>query len=428
MLDRRYVLDHLEEVRRKTELRGAESFDFDGLVALVGRWKATQAAFEEARREQKVRSESMKSLQPGSDAFKETIASLKPLKAKVQELDASAKELEAELHATLLELPNIVDDDAPVGSDEEANALVRESGTVGTYDFEVRDHVDLGEGLGLLDMEAAGRVAGARFTFLRGGLARLERALINFMLDMHTSEHGYEEMLAPLLVNKDALTGTGQLPKFEEDVFKTARPGAGEEPFYLIPTAEVPVTNYLREQLLPSYPGTLKFVAHTPCFRSEAGSHGRDTRGLIRQHQFNKVELVKFTSAEEAVAEHLALLDDACAVLDRLELPYRVMDLCTGDIGFSARRCFDVEVWLPSQERYREISSCSHFGDFQARRAGIRYRVEGERPRFFDTINGSGLAVGRTLVAVLENFQEAGGAVTIPDALRPYTGFDRLTP
>lgn len=426
MLDRRYVLDHLDEVKRKTAARG-DDFDFDRLVALATERKDAQARFESLRAEQKSASGGMRELQPGSDEFHALRAKLKEMSDEAKRLEERAKEVDGELTDLLLTLPNAIDDDAPIGTSEDDNVFVRESGAPGTYAFDVRDHVDIGEALGVLDGDAAARVAGARFTFLRGGAARLERALINFMLDVHTGEHGYEEMMPPLLVNADAATGTGQLPKFGADMFATPRPGAADESFYLIPTAEVPVTNYLRDQLLESYPGTLKFAAWTPCFRSEAGSHGRDTRGLIRQHQFNKVELVKFTTAEESAAEHLALLDDACSILDRLELPYRVMDLCSADIGFSAARCFDVEVWLPSQGTYREISSCSNFRDYQARRAGLRYRGEDGKPRFFHTINGSGLAVGRTLVALLENFQEADGTVTIPDALRPYTGFERLS-
>ncbi|MCB9534489.1 MAG: serine--tRNA ligase, partial [Myxococcales bacterium] len=290
------------------------------------------------------------------------------------------------------------------------------------FDFEPADHVTVGERLGVLDFEAAGRVSGARFAFLRGQGARLERALINFMLDLHTREHGYEEVLPPLLVNADAMTGTGQLPKFEADLFKTQEPS-----LYLIPTAEVPVTNYYREQLLPELSAPIKMCAYTPCFRSEAGSHGRDTRGLIRQHQFNKVELVMFTRPEESEAAHAELTGHARRVLELLELPYRVAELCSADVGFSAARCFDLEVWLPSQGRYREISSCSNFRDFQARRAGIRFRDSEGRPTYVHTLNGSGLAVGRTLVALLENFQQADGTVTVPDALRPYFGADRLT-
>jgi seryl-tRNA synthetase len=426
MLDRRYVLDHVDEVSRKTAARGATDVDFDAMVALANERKDAQAAFESLRAEQKRASAGMRDHTPGSEGFLALRTKLKAMSDEASALEERAKALDHTLHEQLLQIPNLISDDAPVGTSEEDNVFVRESGEKRAFDFEPKDHVDVGEGLGLLDSEAAGRVAGARFAFLRGGLARLERALINFMLDLHTSEHGYEEMLPPFLVNADALTGTGQLPKFGADMFATPRPGATDESFYLIPTAEVPVTNYLRDQLLPSYEGPIKYVAWTPCFRSEAGSHGRDTRGLIRQHQFNKVELVKFTSAEESEAEHLALLDDACRVLDLLELPYRVMDLCSADIGFSAARCFDVEVWLPSQSTYREISSCSNFGDFQARRAGIRYRGEEGRPQFFHTINGSGLAVGRTLVAILENYQGSDGSVEIPSALRPYTGFSRL--
>jgi seryl-tRNA synthetase len=338
---------------------------------------------------------------------------------RAKALDDEKREAEEAIPPLLLRIPNLTHDSVPEGAGSDDNVEMRSQGTPRRFDFEVSDHVTIGENAGVLDFEQAGKVSGARFAFLRGQAARLERALINFMLDIHTREHGYEEILPPLLVNADSMTGTGQLPKFAEDLFKT-------DHLYLIPTAEVPVTNLYRETLLESLDEPLKLCAYTPCFRREAGSHGRDTRGLIRQHQFNKVELVKVVRAEQSYAEWEGLVRDACTVLDRLELPYRVMTLCTGDIGFAAAKCQDLEVWLPSQNTYREISSCSNFESFQARRAGIRYRDESGKPQFAHTINGSGLAVGRTLVAILENFQERDGAVVIPDALRPYTGFDRL--
>ncbi len=301
---------------------------------------------------------------------------------------------------------------------------MRSWGEPASFDFEPQAHWDIGEALGILDFERAGKIAGARFCLSRGAGARLERALINFMLDLHTGEHKYVEMLPPLMVNRASMTGTGQLPKFEDDLFHTE-----EVDYFLIPTAEVPVTNVHREEIIPPGQLPIRYTAYTPCFRKEAGSHGRDTRGLIRQHQFNKVELVKFALPEDSERELEALLADAEEVLRRLELPYRVVDLCTGDIGFSAARTFDIEVWLPAQKAYREISSCSNFRDFQARRAGIRFRrEEGAKPEFVHTLNGSGLAVGRTLVAILENYQQADGTVVVPEALRPYMGgLERIT-
>jgi len=420
MHDPKYILANLDDVKAKTAARQT-TFDFDRLESLATARVEAAQRYDSLRFEQRQASGGMKTLKPGSDEFNALRAQLKEMSNEIKTLDEARKTYDAELHEHLLGLPNLPAPEVPVGASEDDNPVVRTWGEIPTLDFEAKDHVDLGEAHGILDQEAAGRVSGARFTFLRGRGARLERALIQFMLDMHTEKHGYEEMLPPFLVNADAMTGTGQLPKFEADLFKTA------EGFYLIPTAEVPVTNYLRDTLLPELTGTMKFAAWTPCFRSEAGSHGRDTRGLIRQHQFNKVELVKFCRPEDSAAEHEALVGDAEAVLQALGLPYRVVELCTADLGFSAQRCYDIEVWLPSQDRFREISSCSNFGEFQARRAGIRFR-DGEdgKPRFAHTLNGSGLAVGRTLVAVLENGQQADGSIVIPEALRPYTGFDRI--
>lgn len=419
MHDLKLVTENLEDLKRRTEARHS-AFDFDRLEQQVRDRRDALRAFEQARADQNRASGAMKTLQPGSDAFNALRAELKDLAQRVKELDDKARSVEAELLANLLTLPNAISDHTPIGSSEDDNVERRSWGRPTQLGFPPVDHVDLGERLKIIDQEAAGRVSGARFSFLLGAGARLERALINFMLDLHTREHGYTEVMAPNLVNAASMTGTGQLPKFEQDLFKT-------DDLYLIPTAEVPVTNMLRDTLLPSLQQTLKYCAWTPCYRREAGSHGRDTRGLIRQHQFNKVELVKFCRPEDSEAEHELLVSDAERVLQRLELPYRVMELCSADIGFSALRCYDLEVWLPSQGRYREISSCSNFGSFQARRASIRYRDEEGRAQFVHTLNGSGLAVGRTLVAILENFQQSDGSVVIPDALRPYTGFDRIT-
>ena len=353
------------------------------------------------------------------------MARMKEVSARIRELDEGLRQVEEELRGLLLTLPNFPAAACPVGSSDADNPEVRRWGTPPDFAFEPKAHWDLGEALGILDFERGAKLAGARFSVgLRAG-ARLERALINFMLDLHTAAGRYVEVLPPFLVNRDTMTGTGQLPKFEADLFHLDEPD-----YFLIPTAEVPVTNLFREEILDGALLPLCYTAYTPCFRKEAGAAGRDTRGLIRQHQFNKVELVKFTRPEESGAELETLLGDAEAVLRQLELPYRVVDLCTGDIGFSAARTFDIEVWLPGQQTYREISSCSNFRDFQARRANIRFRREaGAKPEFVHTLNGSGLAVGRTLVAVLENYQQADGSVLVPAVLRPYLGgLERITP
>ena len=314
-------------------------------------------------------------------------------------------------------LPNILDAEVPDGRDESANVVQHQHGAPPEFPFQPKQHFELGEALGLMDFATAAKLAGARFTVLKGALARLERALGQWMLNLHTEAHGYTESAVPLLVNDSTMYGTGQLPKFAEDLFRTS------DGRWLIPTAEVPVTNIFRGEILDGAKLPICYTAHTPCFRKEAGAHGRDTRGLIRQHQFNKVELVKFVRPEDSEAELETLLADAEGILKALKLPYRVVDLCTGDIGFSAARTFDIEVWLPAQQAYREISSCSNFRDFQARRAGIRFRREaGSKPEFVHTLNGSGLAVGRTLVAVLENYQQEDGSVVIPEVLRPYMG------
>jgi seryl-tRNA synthetase len=368
------------------------------------------------------------------------------LKAKEQELEA----IQGRLEEFLLGVPNVPHASVPAGKSAEDNTEVRKNGEPRKFDFPVKDHVDLGEGMKLLDFDAATRIAGARFTVMKGGIARLHRALAQFMLDLHTQEHGYTEIYAPYIVNDLSMRGTGQLPKFESDLFQVsfgASPNraAGADVFvskispdgsvpddaemkiekrfwYLIPTAEVPVTNIVRDQILPPSDLPLKFVCHTPCFRSEAGSYGKDTRGMIRQHQFDKVELVQIVHPSKSY-EHLEeLTGHAEAILKRLELPYRTMTLCTGDMGFSAAKTYDLEVWLPAQKAYREISSCSNFEAFQARRMQARFRNDKHKTEFVHTLNGSGLAVGRTLVAILENFQNADGSVSIPEALRPYMG------
>ncbi len=346
------------------------------------------------------------------------IARMKDVSAQIKVLDDQLRVVEEQLNELLMGIPNIPHEQSPVGASEEDNVESHVWGEKPVFDFTPKAHWDIGEGLGILDFERASKLSGARFCVYFGAGARLERALINFMLDLHTSEHNYTETLPPFLVNRASMTGTGQLPKFEDDLFHTE----GVD-LFLIPTAEVPVTNIHRDEILAEKDLPLCYTAYTPCFRKEAGSHGKDTRGLIRQHQFNKVEMVKFTRPEDSDAELELLLKNAEKVLQLLGLPYRVVDLCTGDIGFSAARTFDIEVWLPGQECYREISSCSSFRDFQARRASIRFRREGaKKPELVHTLNGSGLAVGRTLLAVLENYQQEDGSVLIPEVLKPYMG------
>ncbi len=349
----------------------------------------------------------------------ELFAGMKQVGAQIKDLEKNVDELDQAMNEMLLVIPNAPNASTPIGCDESANVEVRKFGQPKSYDFTVKDHVDLGAALGILDLDRAAKLTGARFSVLTGAGARLERALIQFMLDTHTQKHGYREILPPFIVNAASMRGTGQLPKFEQDLFKLQ----GYE-YYLIPTAEVPVTNLYAGEILKESDLTISFAAYTPCFRSEAGSYGRDTRGLIRQHQFDKVELVKFCRPEDSYAELETLLDNAEEILRLLQLPYRVVALSTGDLGFSAAKTYDIEVWLPSQNCYREISSCSNFEDFQARRASIRYKGSDAKAKtaFVHTLNGSGLAVGRTWVAILENYQDENGRVCIPEVLRPYMG------
>lgn len=343
---------------------------------------------------------------------------------ELKELEAQLEHIQQDLQAFLSVIPNTPHISVPVGKSEADNVEMRRVGSPPEFDFEVKDHVSVGEDVGGLDFETATKISGARFSLLKGPLARLHRALAQFMLDTHTEQHGYTEVYVPYLVNADSMRGTGQLPKFEEDLFRVPRQlgEEGEQNFYLIPTAEVPVTNMVRDSITPLEKLPLKFVAHTPCFRSEAGSYGRDTRGMIRQHQFDKVELVQIVHPEQSYDALEQLLAHAETILQQLALPYRVMKLCTGDIGFSAAMTYDIEVWLPAQNAYREISSCSNFEAFQARRIQARFRNEQGKPELLHTVNGSGLAVGRTLVAILENYQQADGSVVVPEVLRPYMG------
>ncbi len=416
MLDLKRILADLDGVRAALAARGAD-VDLDRLVALDERRRKTIAEVEALKAERNESSRKIgQMLKAGEDAgpLRER---MREVGERIRALDEELRGIEGEIRDLLLTIPNVPHESCPVGPDESANRVERTWGEPRSFDFEVRDHVDIGEISGILDFERAAKVTGARFVVLTGLGARLERALIQFMLDLHTELHGYREVLPPFIVNRKSLLGTGQLPKFEEDLFRVDPPGD----WYLVPTAEVPVTNLhageiLREEDLP-----LRYCAYTPCFRSEAGSYGKDTRGMIRQHQFDKVELVTFARPEESWEILEQLTGHAEEVLRRLELPYRVVTLSTGDLGFSAAKTWDIEVWLPSQGTYREISSCSNFTDFQARRANIRYRpADGGKPRFVHTLNGSGLAVGRTLVAILENYQREDGTFEVPAALRPY--------
>jgi seryl-tRNA synthetase len=343
---------------------------------------------------------------------------------ELKELEAQLEHVQQDLQAFLSVIPNIPHLSVPVGKSEADNVEMRRVGSPPEFDFEVKDHVSVGEDVGGLDFETATKISGARFSWLKGPMAHLHRALAQFMLDIHTEQHGYTEVYVPYLVNADSMRGTGQLPKFEEDLFRVPRQlgEEGEQNFYLIPTAEVPVTNMVRDSITPLDQLPLKFVAHTPCFRSEAGSYGRDTRGMIRQHQFDKVELVQIVHPEQSYDALEQLLAHAETILQKLALPYRVMKLCSGDMGFSAAMTYDIEVWLPAQNAYREISSCSNFEAFQARRMQARFRNEQGKPELLHTVNGSGLAVGRTLVAILENYQQADGSVVVPEVLRPYMG------
>lgn len=346
------------------------------------------------------------------------IEEMKKIAEKVRSMEPKVAEIEAGIEGLMLYLPNICHETTPVGADESANVEIRSWSKPREFSFEPLSHADIGAKLDIIDFDRAAKLTGARFAVLKGDAARLERALISFMIDVHVSENGYHEILPPFMVNRDSMQGTGQLPKFEEDLFKVSPMN-----YFLIPTAEVPVTNLHRDEILSADELPIKYVSFTPCFRAEAGSYGKDMKGLIRQHQFNKVELVKFALPEKSYEEHEKLVNDAEKILQKLNLPYRVVALSTGDIGFSAARCYDLEVWLPSQNRYREISSCSNFEDFQARRAGIRFRRGPKaKPEFVHTLNGSGLAIGRTLLAIIENYQNADGTVTVPEALVPYMG------
>jgi len=422
MLDARYIREHLDEVREKLALRG-QIVSLEKFVSIDSERRKALQEWERLRAlQKKVSDEVSKKKREGEDPS-ELIAEMKKVSQELKELDGIVEEKEKALREFLLTIPNLPHSSVPKGKDSSDNVEVRQWGEIPKFDFEPKPHWDLGEELGILDFKSGAKIAGARFTLYLDLGAKLERALINFMLNLHTREHGYREVLPPFMVNRMTMTGTGQLPKFEEELFKVE----GYD-YYLIPTAEVPVTNIHQDEVIEEENLPLYYTAYTPCFRKEAGSYGKDTRGLIRQHQFNKVELVKFTKPEDSYDELEKLLSDAEEILKRLKLPYRVVNLCTGDLGFSASKTYDIEVWLPGQNTFKEISSCSNFEDFQARRAKIRYRVSGKsKTEYVHTLNGSGLAVGRTLVAILENYQQGDGTVVIPEVLRPYLdGVERI--
>lgn len=416
MLDLKLIRSNPEKVKEALKNR-REEINIEEILTLDQKRRELLLETGTLKEKRNLVSEEIGKLRREKKSAQEKILSMKEVSAKIKELDAQVKEIEEEVAKILLEIPNVPHESVPVGEDEKDNIEIRRWGEPRKFDFTPLPHWDIGEALDILDFEQGAKVASARFTVLKGMGAQLERALINFMLDLHTKEHNYKEIFPPFLVNSETMTGTGQLPKFESDLFKC------ENGLYLVPTAEVPLTNLHRQEILNDDELPFYYTACTACFRKEAGSYGKDVRGLIRQHQFNKVELVKICRPEDSYNELETLTQNAEEVLRRLEIPYRIIVLCTGDMGFSAAKTYDIEVWLPAQGKYREISSCSNCEDFQARRAMIRYRSkEKEKVNFVHTLNGSGLAVGRTLVAILENFQQKDGSVIIPDVLRPYMG------
>ena len=418
MLDPKWVRTEPETVAARLRKRGFE-LDVDEIRSLEERRKSLQTWTEELQAEQKRRSKAIGEAKKAGEPTESLLHEVESLKARKSDAEDQLRSLQEQLNDFLKGIPNVPDDGVPAGADDADNVEIRRWGDPPIFDFEPLDHVDLGEALDGLDFERAAKIARSRFAVMQGGVARLHRALTQFMLDLHQGEHGYTETYLPYLANSDSLTGTGQLPKFEEDLFRID----GDKDLYLIPTAEVPATNLVRDSILSPSDLPMRLVCHTPCFRSEAGAYGKDTRGMIRQHQFEKVELVQIVCARESDDALEALTDHAETVLRRLELPYRVVTLCGGDMGFAAARTQDIEVWLPGQSAYREISSCSNTRDFQARRLQARWRnPDTGKPELLHTLNGSALAVGRTLVAVLENYQQRGGCVRVPEVLRPYMG------
>ena len=419
MLDIQLLRNNIDAVAQRLATRGYV-LDTETFQKLETERKTLQTRTQDLQASRNSLSKQIGMLKGKGEDASAVMAEVAAMKSELEANEVRLGELLKEFDAFVATIPNVPQESVPVGKSEADNVEVHRWGTPRSFDFPVKDHVDLGESLGQLDFATAAKIAGARFSLMKGGLAKLHRAIAQFMLDVHTEEHGYTEVYAPYLVNAASMTGTGQLPKFEADLFKILRPEA--EPLYLIPTAEVPVTNIVRDEILAAEALPLKFVCHTPCFRSEAGSYGKDTRGMIRQHQFDKVELVQIVPAEQSDAALESLTRNAEVILEKLELPYRRVALCTADMGFSSAKTFDLEVWLPAQNTYREISSCSNFESFQARRMQARYRNEKNKPELVHTLNGSGLAVGRTLVAIMENYQDADGSITVPTVLRPYLG------
>ncbi|HJV46015.1 MAG TPA: serine--tRNA ligase [Bacillota bacterium] len=418
MLDIKRLRNDFENVKKALENRGESINEIDKFTELDTRRRSLLVETETLKNKRNTVSEEIARKKKNKEDANDLIAEMKVVSDQIKDLDEQIRQVEEDLDQILLSIPNIPHESVPVGLTEDENVPIRHWGETTTFSYEPKPHWDIATDLGILDFEAAAKVTGSRFVFYKGLGSRLERALIQFMLDLHVDQHGYVEMIPPYIVNRTSMTGTGQLPKFEEDAFKLE----GVD-YFLVPTAEVPVTNYHRDEILSVDQLPIKYAAYSACFRSEAGSAGRDTRGLIRQHQFNKVELVKFVKPEDSYEELEKLTNDAERVLQLLKLPYRVLSMCTGDLGFTAAKKYDIEVWIPSYNSYREISSCSNFEDFQARRASIRFRREQKaKPEFVHTLNGSGLAIGRTVAAILENYQQEDGSVIIPEVLRPYMG------
>ena len=417
MLEIKFIREKLTDVKRAVEQRG-DSIDWAALINADDHRKSILQEIETLRHRRNVVSDQIADMKKNGIPSEGPVTEMREVSTRIKALDKDLAQNEADLQSILVQIPNIPHETVPVGRDENDNTVVRSVGNLPSMAFDPLAHWDIGENLGILDFKRAARITGARFPLYFGKGALMERALINFMLDLHVNTHGYQEVLPPFIVNRNSMTHTGQLPKFEADLFKLE----GMD-YFLIPTAEVPVTNIHHDEILTEEQLPIYYTAYTPCFRSEAGSHGKDTRGLIRQHQFNKVELVKFTTPETSYDELERLLQNAEVVLQKLEIPYRVITLCTGDLGFSAAKTYDIEVWMPAQGVYREISSCSNFEDFQARRGNIRFRRSGRKgTEFVHTLNGSGLAVGRTFAAILENYQQVDGSVSVPRVLQPYMG------
>lgn len=422
MLDIKRIREDFDGVKAAVERRCKGDFGIDNVLEYDKKRRALLAEVEQMKNQQSVKSKEIPKMKKAGEDTTELMAEMKKLSEEIKALDAQVSEVEAKLQDALLNVPNTPNPQVQIGEDDSDNVELRKWGEPRNFDFEQKAHWDVGTDLDILDFERAAKISGARFTVYKGLGARLERAVINFMLNLHTEEHGFTEILPPFMVNRAAMTGTGQLPKFEEDMFYIP-----QKDFFLVPTAEVPVTNLRAQEIMDEAELPVYYTAYTPCFRAEAGSAGRDTRGLIRQHQFNKVELVKFVKPETSYDELESLTAAAEEVLQKLGLPYRVVRLSTGDLGFSSAMTYDIEVWMPSYGRYVEISSCSNFESFQARRAGIRFRpAEKGKPEFVHTLNGSGLAVGRTVAAILENYQQADGSVVIPEALRGFMGIDKI--